>query len=174
MKALRRAPRAEITRFLKFSAVGTLGAVIDIGTFHLLHTRVGWPEVPASIVSFVAAVSSNFVWNRYWTYPDSRSKPLRQQAGQFALVSVVGLAIRTPVFALLLGPCTALATFLLSTPIGAWIPLSADSLGADMALVTVILVVLVWNFLANRLWTYGDVGRAPSGPAAQRADTPPV
>jgi putative flippase GtrA len=165
--------RPEITRFLKFSAVGTLGAVIDIGSFHVLHTRVGVPEVPASILSFLAAVSSNFVWNRYWTYPDSRSKPLRRQAGQFALVSVIGLAIRTPVFALLLGPCTALAEVLLATPLGQAIPLTASSLGADLALVSVILIVLFWNFLANRLWTYGDVDRPPPS-TAPSAEPPPV
>jgi putative flippase GtrA len=164
---------AEIRRFLKFSAVGTLGAVIDIGTFHLLHTRLGLPEVPASVCSFIAAVTSNFVWNRYWTYPDSRSKPLRRQATQFALVSVIGLAIRTPLFALLLGPCSSLATLLLQTPLGGTIPISASSLGADLALVSVIIVVLFWNFLANRLWTYGDVDRPPL-PTSPSADAPPV
>lgn len=168
-----RLSRPEITRFLKFSAVGTLGAVIDIGSFHLLHTQLGVAEVPASIVSFVAAVSSNFVWNRYWTYPDSRSKPVRRQAGQFALVSVIGLAIRTPAFALLLRPCTALAEVVLQTPLGEAIPLTADSLGADLALVTVIVIVLFWNFLANRLWTYGDVDRPPQS-AAPTAEPPPV
>jgi putative flippase GtrA len=169
-----RLARPEITRFLKFSVVGTLGAVIDIGTFHLLHTRLGLPEVPASVVSFVAAVTSNFAWNRYWTYPDSRSKPLRRQAGQFALVSAIGLAIRTPVFALLLAPCTSLATILLETPLGSTVAITASSLGADLALVSVILVVLFWNFLANRLWTYGDVDRPLPQSATRSADTPPV
>jgi len=167
-----RLTRPEITRFLKFSAVGTLGAVIDIGTFHWLHARLGVPEVLASVCSFVAAVTSNFIWNRYWTYPDSRSKPLRRQAGQFALVSVIGLAIRTPLFALLLAPYTSLAAVLLETPLGAAIPISASSLGADLTLVTVIIVVLFWNFLANRLWTYGDVDR-PRRPSPS-ADAPPV
>ena len=164
----------EITRFLKFSAVGTLGAVIDIGTFHLLHTRLGWAAVPASICSFVAAVSSNFVWNHYWTYPDSRSKPLRRQAGQFAIVSIIGLAIRTPAFALLLGPWTSLAAILLETPVGTNVPISAASLGADLALVSVIGIVLFWNFLANRLWTYADVDRQLPQTASPSADPPPV
>jgi putative flippase GtrA len=169
-----RLSRRELTRFLKFGAVGTLGAVIDIGTFHLLHARLGWPEVPASICSFVAAVTSNFVWNRYWTYPDSRSKPLRRQAGQFALVSAIGLAIRTPVFALLLGPYTRLATAFLDTPRGATVSISASSLGADLALVSVIVIVLFWNFLANRLWTYADIDRPRAEPAGRMADSPPV
>jgi len=169
-----RLSRPEIARFLKFSAVGTLGAVVDLGTFHLLHTRLGWTEVPASIFSFVAAVTSNFFWNRYWTYPDSRSKPLRRQAGQFAIVSAIGLAIRTPVFALLLGPWTSLAAIVLDTPIGATLPISTASLGADLALASVILIVLFWNFLANRLWTYGDVDRPLPHSASRSAEPPPV
>jgi len=165
---------AEITRFLKFSVVGAVGAVIDLGLFHIMHARLGVTEVLASAISFTAAVTSNFIWNRYWTYPDSRSKPLRRQAGQFALVSVIGLAIRTPVLVLLLEPCTALATLLLQTPLGQTMPISASALGADLALVSVILVVLFWNFLANRLWTYGDVDRPPAPSPSPRADSPPV
>jgi putative flippase GtrA len=57
---------------LRFAVVGAIGAVVDFGTFnlvnHLPHARrVG------QRFSF-AAVMSNFLWNRFWTYPDSRSK----------------------------------------------------------------------------------------------------
>ena len=113
MMRLRSLSGPELTRFLKFSVVGTVGAVVDFGTFNLLHTRLAVPAVPASVLSFTAAVVSNFIWNRYWTYPDSRSKPIRRQAAQFTMVSLIGLAIRTPLFAFLLGPCTRLAAGLL-------------------------------------------------------------
>jgi putative flippase GtrA len=162
--------RAEATRFLKFSVVGALGFVIDIGIFNLLTGRLEWPEIPAEVVSFIAAVTSNFIWNRYWTYPDSRSKPVRRQAGQFALVSTIGLVIRTVAFALILEPCTALAEALLSWPPAATLGITAEQLGANLALGLVILIVLFWNFLANRFWTYADVDRPSPGTASPNAD----
>jgi putative flippase GtrA len=166
--------RPELSRFVKFSAVGALGFVIDIGTFNLLHTRLGLAWLPASVCSFVAAVTSNFIWNRYWTYPDSRSKPLRRQAGQFAVVSLIGLAIRTTVLALLRGPSTSVASILLGTGLAASATVSASTLGINMSLAAAIIIVLFWNFLANRLWTYADVDQPRAQPAPSSVESPPV
>ncbi|MEA3350151.1 MAG: GtrA family protein, partial [Chloroflexota bacterium] len=94
----------ERTRFLKFAVVGTIGAVIDFGTFNLLTKLLYINPVLASVFSFTVAIISNFVWNRYWTYPDSRSKSLARQLMEFAIVNLVGVGIRTPVFAILNRP----------------------------------------------------------------------
>jgi putative flippase GtrA len=158
---------------LKFSVVGTIGFVIDFGIFNLLSVTFGWRENLAQVVSFVAAGTSNFIWNRFWTYPDSRSKPVGRQAAQFGIVSAIGLAIRTVAFNLLLGPCTQFAETLLALPAASNLPVSASWLGANMTLGIVILIVLFWNFLANRLWTYADVD-LPATEASAASDTPPV
>jgi putative flippase GtrA len=145
---------------MKFSVVGTIGAVVDFGTFNPLHAVVGVASIPSSVVSFVAAGASNFLWNRFWTYPDSRSKVPHHQVVQFAVVSLVGLGIRTPLFAALERPAIAAAGRFLSglSRAGTALPvaLSADTLGRNLALAAAVLVVLVWNFLANRYWTYSD------------------
>jgi putative flippase GtrA len=91
----------ERTRFFRFAVVGIIGAVVDFGIFNLLTNIAGFTAVWASVISFIAAIISNFTWNRYWTYPDSRSKPLGRQLFQFSLVSMLGLLIRTPIIALL-------------------------------------------------------------------------
>lgn len=152
----------ELHRFYKFSVVGTIGAIVDFGTFNLLAGGFGLWSVAASVCSFIAAVTSNFIWNRYWTYPDSRSKKVHHQALQFSLVNLIGLAIRTPVFAFAESPAARLAQSLLlrwhdvilGTPLAA---LSAAALGRNLALASAVLLVLLWNFLINRVWTYSDV-----------------
>lgn len=143
--------RRELTRFLRFSVVGVIGAVVDFGTFNLLNACLGVWSVLASAMSFGAAVTSNFLWNRYWTYPDSRAKPVAQQALQFALVNVVGLAIRTPVFALSEHHLIRLAASLPAN-----VGLGPTLLGRNLALALAVIVVLFWNFAINRLWTYSD------------------
>ncbi|MDD5467128.1 MAG: GtrA family protein [Anaerolineales bacterium] len=141
-------------RFLRFAVVGTIGAVIDFGAFNLLVSFAHLDPVLASIASFTAAVVSNFIWNRYWTYPDSRSKPVARQLVEFAVISVLGLAIRTPLFAVLEKPLPRLFTAL---PLPAGLPVDAQFLGHNTALAITVVVVMFWNFFVNRYWTYGDV-----------------
>src|SRR5258708_4148907 len=71
----------EVERFLKFAVVGTIGAVLDFGILYILQATILPPHttlnvVIATTISFLTAVCSNFIWNRYWTYPDSRSRPI--------------------------------------------------------------------------------------------------
>src|ERR1051325_9783512 len=87
----------ERIRFFKFAAVGTLGAVIDFGIANILTHFVRMPLVYAGTISFLCAVMSNFIWNRYWTYPESRSRHLLHQLGMFVLVNLAGIAIRVPI-----------------------------------------------------------------------------
>ncbi len=134
--------------------VGAIGAFVDFGVFNLLRGPVGVPAAIAQAISFSAAVVSNFLWNRYWTYPDSRSKPVRRQALQFLLVSLVGLAIRTGVFVIVQPATISLAASLLPEDASGSQILAV---GENMALVVAVLVVLLWNFGINRVWTYSDV-----------------
>ena len=67
--------------------VGAFGAVIDFGVMNLLTHFTDISLVYAGTISFICAVISNFIWNRYWTYPESRSRPLVSQLGMFFLVN---------------------------------------------------------------------------------------
>jgi putative flippase GtrA len=142
----------ERSRFLRFMVVGTIGAVIDFGVFNLLTHLWGVSAVISSMISFTLAVCSNFLWNRYWTYPDSRSKHVAKQVIQFLVISFVGLGIRTPLFAWL-------EKWMVNefTTLNLKLPFTPTFLGHNISLAIVIVVVMFWNFFANRFWTYADV-----------------
>ena len=142
----------ERTRLLRYSIVGTLGALVDFAVFNLLISLVGVSSVLASVFSFLAAVVSNFTWNRYWTYPDSRSKAVSRQMAEFGVVSLLGLVIRTPVFAIS-HPLFRDLFSRFSLPFS----LSEEVVGRNVALAVVIGIVMLWNFIINRLWTFSDV-----------------
>jgi putative flippase GtrA len=145
--------RKERTRFLRFAVVGTIGAVVDFGIFNLLSGPLKVPAVIASMISFTCAVVSNFTWNRFWTYPDSRSKALSRQVIQFFVINLIGLGIRTPLFAGL----EKLLTNMFSSIVPASFILTPVFIAHNLALAIVILIVMMWNFFANRYWTYNDV-----------------
>ena len=148
-----RTNRAELERFAKFMVVGVIGAVVDFGTYNLLNELAGLPPELSGTVSFVLAICSNFVWNRYWTYPDSRSKPIVYQFVQFFIVNVLGIVIRLPIIALTRKPFGGLAESLLSLDSDA-----AQTLGNNVSLAVAVIIVMFWNFFVNRFWTYNDVG----------------
>jgi putative flippase GtrA len=145
--------RKEIERFFKFAVVGTIGAAVDFGTLYIVHRIIGWPLVLSNTISFTLAVLSNFIWNRYWTYPDSRSKPISAQLVQFFVVNIAGWAINTSILRLLALPLTALATNLALVGSSE----AAYTLGYNGGKVVATGVVMFWNFFVNRLWTYNDV-----------------
>lgn len=143
----------ERTRFLRFLAVGLVGAVVDFGIENLLHRVVGVPYVWSGAISFICAILSNFYWNRIWTYPDSRSKPIFSQLIQFAFVNVIGLAIRIPILNYVEPPMTRLFYLLPER----YLVLPADAIGENATLAIAVGIVLFWNFFVNRYWTYSDV-----------------
>ncbi len=145
---------SERKRFLRFAFVGTLGAGVDLGTFNLLRVLTSIHPVAASVLSFLAAVTHNFIWHRYWTFAESRSKPLWQQWSQYALLNAIGVSIRTPLFAFLRPLFIRLVTLS-----GGWLPVgwSPERFGENLALGTVMLIILFWNFFSNRYITYNDV-----------------
>ena len=143
----------ERARFFRFATVGITGAIVDFGTMNLLTRLAGLPLVVAGTLSFAAAILNNFTWNRHWTYPDSRSKPIVQQLAQFALVSVMGLGIRLPILAFVKPLWLSLLTRL---PFG--IPFfSPEFLSNNLTLAIAVVIVMFWNFFVNRYWTYNDV-----------------
>jgi putative flippase GtrA len=144
--------RRERIRFLRFCVVGAIGAIVDFGVANLLHVVFGAPLVLAGTISFICAILSNFTWNRFWTYPDSRSKPIVRQLIEFSLVSIIGLVIRVPVLALLERPMLRLVT---SLPFRFRF-ISPEVLAANLTLAVAVIIVMFWNFFVNRFWTYGD------------------
>jgi putative flippase GtrA len=153
----------EAERFIKFLFVGTWGFIIDFGTLTFLVEVVKVPELVeeltlfsstvglifANTISFSLAVVSNFTFNRYWTYPESRGKRKRVQLPQFTIVSVIGLILNNFILAVLHTPFDAV---LVQFPA---VPASID--GYVPAKMVATVVVLFWNFFVNRFWTYSNV-----------------
>ena len=160
----------EYERFIKFAFVGVLGFIIDAGTVLVLQNSVLPPvnelgeALPTNVtltqsIAFVLAVCSNFVWNRLWTYPDSRSQSAQRQLTQFVIVSIIGWVIRTIWIAVSYEPFGRISTSILSQLGAGYAPVLLDQhkIGAIIALFFGVIAVTFWNFLANRYWTYNDV-----------------
>jgi putative flippase GtrA len=142
----------ERARFLKFMAVGCFGAVVDFGIANALTHFMDMPLVLAGTISLACAIISNFVWNRYWTYPESRSRPLAHQLGMFSMVNLAGVAIRIPILHFVEPPLLAAFTRAPGPSV-----LSPEFLARNATLALAVGIVMLWNFFVNRYWTYNDI-----------------
>lgn len=142
----------EKIRFVKFAVVGFSGTLVDFGIFNLLSSILNFPTIPSSVVSFIIAVFNNFFWNRIWTYPESREFALSQQFGKFGAVSLAGLLIRTSIFSLIEDPMIEFSGQYLNS-----LYFTPEVIGHNVSLAIVIVIVLFWNYFANKFWTYKDI-----------------
>ena len=143
--------KKEAKRFLKFMFVGALGAVVDFGALNILTHLLDLPVTIAGVISFALAVTHNFLWNRYWTYPESRSFPLVPQYAQFFVINATALLIRVPILVLLPGPLMNLFVSLGAAPA------TAEVLSNNLALAVAVGIAMFWNFFVNRFITYRHI-----------------
>lgn len=142
----------EREQFLKFALVGISGTIIDFGIFNIL-IYMQFSSIFSSTISFFVAIVNNFYWNRNWTYPESKIQSIAPQLVKFSVVSIAGLLIRTILYKLIEQPNIYFAEAILSENI----LLSAEVVGKNISLAMVIFIVLFWNYLANRVWTYKNI-----------------
>jgi putative flippase GtrA len=143
--------RKEAKRFLKFMFVGAMGAIVDFGVLNLLAHVFDVPVTIAGVISFSLAVTSNFIWNRYWTYPESRAFPAIPQYLQFFVINATALLIRVPILVLVPGPVINL--------LESWgvAPATAEVLANNFALALAVGIAMFWNFFVNRFITYRHI-----------------
>ncbi len=144
---------SQTKRFIKFAVVGLSGTVVDFTIFNLCISLLQFNPITASVCSFTLAVVNNFIWNRNWTYPESKSTPIGPQLIKFSVISVIGLIIRTPLFSYLEHPIIKLA----ENTVNPEFFLTPATIGHNISLAIAIVVVLFWNYFANRFWTYKDI-----------------
>lgn len=147
--------KKERERFFKFAVVGTIGALVDFGVMNALTHFLDLALVYAGTISFTCAVISNFIWNRFWTYPESRSRPLLNQLGMFFIVNTAGVAIRIPILHFLEPPLLLFFEKIFHTDYA-----TAEFYAKNLTLAAAVGIVMLWNFFVNRYWTYSDIDGA--------------
>lgn len=119
-------------QLIKFGLVGVSGYLINLGVFALLTSNLGVHHLIAAVGAFCVAVSSNFFWNRHWTFAAGDGHA-GFQAARFFAVSVAALLINLVVLEALVG---------------------GTSMGDLSAQAIAVAVAMPFNFLGNKLWTF--------------------
>lgn len=134
--------RPLITKFIKFAVVGASGAVIDFGLTAICKGIFGIPELLSNAIGFTVAATSNYFLNRVWTWR-STSKEVGIEYAKFFFVSLVGLGLNS-LIVFLLKDISIVPRFV------------ETNIDWDFWVAKIIAtgIVMVWNFLANNLFTF--------------------
>ena len=124
-------------QLVKFGVVGGIGYVINLAVFAVLVEALGVHHILSAVVAFCVAVTNNFLWNRRWTFRATEGHP-GFQAARFLTVSVLALGVNLILLYLLVDLAGAPE-----------LPSQALSVAAAMP----------FNFIGNKLWTFGAEGR---------------
>jgi dolichol-phosphate mannosyltransferase len=119
-------------QLIKFGLVGGSGYLINLGVFAFLSGNLGIHHLIAALGAFCVAVSSNFFWNRHWTFAAGDGHA-GFQAARFFAVSIAALLINLVVLEALVGEA---------------------SMGDLAAQAIAVAVAMPFNFLGNKLWTF--------------------
>jgi len=145
--------KKERIRFAKFALVGISGTLIDFFFLNLFIQRFGIAQNSAKAFSFSIAVFNNFLWNRLWTYPESRDLPFIKQFSQYLIVSIIGLIINISIFAITNKSLFRVFDGLLPNSF----PFSSSVVSYNTSAAIATIVVLFWNYFANRFWTFRSI-----------------
>jgi putative flippase GtrA len=121
-----------IQKFIKFCVVGLSGMIVDFSTTWLLKEKINVNKYIANSTGFILAATSNYFWNRYWTF-HSENNSIVTEYFSFIIISLIGLAINN------------LLIYILSDRM---------KFNFYLAKLIAIGVVTVWNFIMNYLITF--------------------
>ena len=115
---------------LRYCVVGATGYVVNLAVF-LIADRC-MPYTIAFVLAFVLAATSNFVWNRVWTFRVRHGVPHHQYV-RFLTVSAIALCLDLVVLRTLV---------------------EAGGMAKVSAAAIAILVATPISFLGNKLWSF--------------------
>lgn len=80
-------------QFILFAAIGSSGMVVDLSTVFITRECVGFSFRVARVAGVLLAMSTNFLLNRRFTFPDGRKKSMAWQYAAFLVTSMLGFCV---------------------------------------------------------------------------------
>ncbi len=123
--------------FIKYCLVGVIVTSVDFVIFAMCFYEFRFRSIGAKLVAFTGAVLVGYALNRTWTFRD-RDKKVRQQFSKFLTVSLVGAGLSS---------------------LGIYVQVDTLAIHPLLSNGVTSVLVLVWNFLVNKHWTFRVGGK---------------
>lgn len=153
-----------IKRFVKFGIIGASGVPVTLFVNYVLHAVAGLALPLSTALAVEVAILTNFLGNHLWTFAgsDVRRRTLPRIEARRPLGPMVTLALRPNVrrfvkfnaVSLVGLVITAVVTTFVASQYGVELRHIAGPYYFLLANLVGIALAMVWNFLANVIWTW--------------------
>lgn len=137
-----------IYKFGKFGEVGGLNFLVDLGVLNILIWATGFSTgIYYSVfkgISFIAAVTNSYFWNKFWVFSDAQKQDQTKEAGKFFVASVLGLAFNVAL--------ASAIVFFGPKFVGGINSTTWASIGSVVGSISAIL----FNFVLYKIWVFKD------------------
>jgi putative flippase GtrA len=144
-------------QFVQFCLVGALSTALCVSLLNLFMAH-GFGFYLAHVCAFSLAVTNGFFLNRAWTFRHSQAGKMERQYVMFIAVNLVGMGLSMVVTAVvgaaLLHTHIAHSSALHIHGLTGHHPVP-ERLAYSMGELAATPFCAVWNFTANKLWTFG-------------------
>ncbi|HYG40017.1 MAG TPA: GtrA family protein [Cytophagales bacterium] len=121
-----------LIKFLKFALVGSLGVVVDFGVTYLFKEKLKSSRYFANSMGFIVASTHNYILNRWWTFHNNDPNVLEQFL-KYIFICTIGLGFSN------------LLIYLFN---------ERGKMNFYLAKAFSILIVFLWNFVINYIFTF--------------------
>ena len=120
---------------VKYYSVGASGVLVNLGILYALTDFAGFWYFASQVIAISVSISSNFLFNRFWTFRDSIEDQRNSvMYVKFLIVSLIGMGIQLGI------------TYLLVENVAVYY-MYAAAIG--------IAIAGGINYVVNRRWTFG-------------------
>ena len=128
-------------QFIKFCLVGFTGVAVNLSVYTCLIYFLHFHYLVAATVSFLVAVSSNYLLNHYFTFINIHATPNFLSYFKFFSICSLGYGINI------------LLLYLFVDKLG---------LGVLISQIFAILIASLNNFIGSKLWVFIETSKTPS------------
>ena len=121
-----------IIKLINIVVVGFSGLIIDFGITFLCKEKVLLNKYISNSIGFTIAASSNYVFNRIWTF-SSNNPNITIEFSSFFAISIIGLIINNSIV---------------------WFVIKKSKINFYVAKLIAIIITTLWNFFANFYITF--------------------
>lgn len=119
-------------KFLKFGVVGFTGVIVDFGLTYLFRNILKFNQYLANAIGFTVAATTNYMLNRVWTF-ESNNPEVLVEYSEFLIISIIGLGINSLIL---------------------WVLVDKFKRHFYFSKLVAIGITMIWNFIANLLFTF--------------------
>ena len=120
---------------IKYYAVGASGVLVNLGILYALTDLAGYWYTASQIIAISVSISSNFLFNRFWTFSGSIEEQRNSvMYVKFLFVSLIGMGIQLGITSVLVEGAAVYYMY---------------AAGVGIAIAGAI------NYVVNRRWTFG-------------------